>query len=124
MYEIGRTDHISALLPSGKLLVAGGFNTTDTGPSTELFDPASALPTPPLLDPPVFTSRGAVTLTFRSAPGIGFQVISATSLALSHGLSPGNWTVLGLANEIYPGRYQFTDETANDPQRFYAVHLP
>jgi hypothetical protein len=54
----GRRDHIAALLPNGKVLVAGGSNTSDTGPTAELFDPASVLPTPILLTQPTKLRTG------------------------------------------------------------------
>ena len=46
------------MLPTGKVLVAGGFNTSDTGPTTELFDPASVVATPALLTPPMKLQTG------------------------------------------------------------------
>jgi hypothetical protein len=113
----GRTDHMAALLPNGKVLVAGGFNNADTGPSTELFDPASVVPIPAVLTQPAKTPTGAFQFTFRNTPGLEFQVLSTASLPMP----ASNWTGLGTAAEILPGRYQFTDGTANDPVRFYRV---
>jgi hypothetical protein len=117
----GRHEHIAALLPNGKVLVAGGFNTSDSGPTTELFDPASVVPTPFLLTPPTRLLTGEAQFTFRNTPGMGFTILSTTDLAVPL----DNWTSLGFAAEISPGHYQFTDlQAAQNPQRFYRVRSP
>jgi hypothetical protein len=116
----GRQDHIAALLPDGNVLIAGGFNSADTGPSTELFDPASVVATPPLLTQPTKLATGAFQFAFRNTPGLSFTVLSATNL----GVRLDDWTSLGPAAELSPGHYQFTDVTADSPQRFYSVRSP
>ncbi len=116
----GRRDYIAALLPNGKVLVAGGFNNADTGPSTELFDPASVVATPALLTQPTKLQTDAFQFIFRNTPGLSFTVLSTADLAVR----VDNWTSLGIAAEISPGHYQFTDVTPNSPQRFYLVRSP
>jgi hypothetical protein len=113
----GHRDHITALLPGGKVLLAGGFNISDTGPTTELFDPASAVATPVLLTQPTKLPTGAFRFTFRNTPGLSFTVLTTTNLAV-----PLNqWSSAGLAAEASPGHYQFTDTATNSPQRFYGA---
>jgi hypothetical protein len=117
----GRLEHIAALLPNGKVLVAGGFNSSDAGPTTELFDPASVVPLPFHLTQPTKLPTGAVRFNFRNTPGFGFAAFSATNLAVRL----DDWTLLGIAAEISPGHYQFTDlPSAQDPLRFYRVRSP
>jgi len=113
----GRTDHIAALLPNSKVLIAGGFNTSDTSPSTELFDPAAVVPTPALLSQPAKLETGAIQFTFRNTPGLSFAVLRTTNLALP----VNNWANVGNATEVSPGHYQVTNATPASPQRFYGV---
>jgi hypothetical protein len=117
----GHRDHFTTLLPSGKILLVGGFNNTDSGPSTELFDPASVVSAPFLLTPPTRLLTGEAQFTFRNTPGMGFTILSTIDLAVPL----DNWTSLGFAAEISPGHYQFTDlQSAQNPQRFYRVRSP
>jgi hypothetical protein len=61
---------------------------------------------------------GAFQAEFSNEPGGTNRVLVTTNLSLP--LS--NWTVLGNATEIAPGRFQFTDQQAtNSPRRFYHV---
>lgn len=116
----GRQDHFTALLPNGKVLAAGGFNTTDTGLSAELFDPETLHPMAVLLSQPTRIDSGEFQFAFRNVPGLGFAVLSSSDLAVR----VEDWAIAGSAAEISPGRYQFTDNATNSPQRFYAVRLP
>jgi hypothetical protein len=102
--------------------VAGGFNTSDTGLSTELFDPASAAEAAPfLLTQPTKSQSGAFQFTFRNTPGLSFTALSSTNPAVLM----DNWTSVGIATEISPGHYQFTHSQATqDLHRFYRVRSP
>jgi hypothetical protein len=116
----GRREHLAALLPNGKVLVAGGFSDSDTGVSAELYDPASVVATPALLTQPAKLQSGAFQFKFRNTPGLGFTVLSATNVAAR----ADSWMGLGTAAEISPGHYQFTDTNANSPVRSYRVRYP
>ena len=116
----GRRDHIAALLPNGKVLVAGGFNTSDTGPTAEVFDPTSVVPIPTVLAQPTRTTTGAVQFMFRNTPGLNFTVLTTTNL----GVSVNEWTSPGTATEVSPGHYRFTDGTVEGSLRFYGVRSP
>jgi hypothetical protein len=117
----GRREHFAALLPNGKVLVAGGFNTSDTGLSTELFDPASAAQaTPFLLTQPTKLPTGAFQFTFRNTPGLSFTALSAPNAAAPL----DDWTNVGSATEVSPGHYQFTDASPDGQQRLYVVRSP
>jgi hypothetical protein len=66
----------------------------------------------------MMNSNGAVQLDFTNVIGAPFIALGSTDpfLPLT------NWTSLGLAREISPGQFQFTDpDTTNFPQRFYRV---
>lgn len=66
-------------------------------------------------------ANGTFQITFTNAPGLGFEVLASTNIALS----VTNWTVLGAPSESPAGQYQFTDSAAPANQkRFYRVSLP
>jgi hypothetical protein len=116
----GRAEHIAAALSNGKVLVAGGFNDTDTGPSTERYDPAMTAPRPVLLTVPPTQSQSGFRFMFRNTPGLEFSVLRAPNLDISI----EGWALLGPAVEVSPGRYQFTDPGSGNPQNFYRVRSP
>jgi hypothetical protein len=117
----GRSEHVAALLPNGKVLIAGGFDSSDSGPSAELYDPVKGLAAgPTLLAAPMKLQTGAFQFTFRNTPGLGFTVLSTPNLAARR----DDWTVAGVSVEASPGHYQFTDGTPAGEQRFYAVRSP
>ncbi len=81
----------------------------------------AALANPPTLEQAVILANGAFQFGFTNHPGVTFTVIGATDLSLE--LS--NWTVLGPAQEVSPGQFQFSDsQSTNHPQRFYRVKSP
>jgi len=66
-------------------------------------------------------SDGSFQLSFANRPGASFSVLTATNPAVPL----TNWGLLGVATEISPGQFQFTDpQPTNSPQRFYRVRSP
>ena len=65
-------------------------------------------------------SDSAFEISFTNAPGASFSVFSATNPALPS----SDWTYVGNAVELAPGRFQFTDATPSSPQQFYRVRTP
>ena len=77
--------------------------------------------TPLYLTDPARLGNGAFQFVFTNTPGASFTVLAATNVTLP--LS--NWTELGTATEIAPGRFQFTDlQATNSPLRFYSMRSP
>jgi hypothetical protein len=75
----------------------------------------------PFMIRPAFLTNGAITFTFTNSSGLSFTVLGTTNLSLP----VTNWTVLGTAQEVSSGLYQFTDSPAtNFTQRFYRVRSP
>jgi hypothetical protein len=65
--------------------------------------------------------NGAFRFSFANSPGALFEVMATTNL----GPPPSAWVVLGVATEVSPGQFQFTDpEAPNNPRRFYRVRSP
>jgi hypothetical protein len=63
---------------------------------------------------------GAFQLAFTYAPGAIATVLTSTDPALPL----TGWTTVGQANEVSPGRYEFTDADATNMQsRFYRVNV-
>ncbi|PYI82352.1 MAG: hypothetical protein DME26_17940 [Verrucomicrobia bacterium] len=65
--------------------------------------------------------NGAFQFGFTNLSGGPFTALATTNLSLPS----SNWIALGLATEISPGQFQFTDTAAtNLPYRFYQIRSP
>jgi hypothetical protein len=77
--------------------------------------------TPPVLTQPLILPDCAFQFTFTNTPGVPFDVLMTTNLALPL----TNWTSLGSVTEVSAGMFQFTDfQTTNSGPRFYRVQSP
>ena len=74
-----------------------------------------------VLTNPAMLGNGSFQFSFASTPGAAFTALATTNVSLPL----NNWTVLGAATEVSPGRFQFIDTQApNNPRRFYRVRSP
>ncbi|HXJ55855.1 MAG TPA: choice-of-anchor Q domain-containing protein [Verrucomicrobiae bacterium] len=104
------TDERGYLRSSGGHVDIGAFE-------VQVADPAN----PPRIASTRVEANNALTLSFTNNPGLRFQVLASTNVALP--LS--QWLRLGTATQLSPGQYQYTDPTApNHPHRFYQVVWP
>jgi hypothetical protein len=119
-----REEQTATLLPSGNVLVAGGISQLANGTflsSVELYDSTRGSNSPPSLTCSKLPTKGSFQITFTNTLGALFTACTTTNPALS--LS--NWMVLGVAMELPPGQYQFTDTQATNRSRsFYRVSSP
>lgn len=82
---------------------------------------AFTVPVPPLtLTNLTVSAGGSFQFGFTNIPGMTFTVLSTTDI--SQPLT--NWTRLGVASEVAPGQFQFTDTQPASPQTFYRVRSP
>lgn len=61
-------------------------------------------------------ANGVFSLSFVGDTNASFRVWTSTNLV--------EWSALGAAIQASPGVFQFTDDSANQPQRFYRVSCP
>jgi hypothetical protein len=122
--SIGRDAHTATLLPSGRVLIAGGMTTGGiVTNSAEIFDllDAAVPPAAIVLKNPTRLPNGTVQFSFTNLPGATFTALATTNVTLPR----SNWTALGGVAQISPGQFQFTDaQAANQPKRFYGVRSP
>src|ERR1017187_294488 len=112
--------HTATALPSGQVLVAGGYN-SGTLSSSEIYSPNTVPVATFVLSNVLILPSGAFQFSFTNTPGATFTVSVTTNISLS--LS--NWTILSGVTEISSGQFQFTDlSVTNGRQRFYCVHSP
>jgi hypothetical protein len=72
---------------------------------------------PPTLGPCVLLPNRQFQFEFTATAGARFTVLASTNLV--------DWEVLGPANEVQPGVFQFADPAApNQPWCFYHVRSP
>lgn len=81
---------------------------------------SAALPTTIVLTEFTKLPDGSFQFGFSNVAGASFSAFATTNLSIPS----GNWNLLGSANEIAPGHFQFTDSATNLPQRFYQVRSP
>ncbi len=117
----GRSSHTANLLPNGRVLVAGGQGPNGVLSAAELYDMTSSHNPQPFLTIPALSGSGSFQFMFTNTPGGIFTVCGSTNPALAS----DDWSVLGVAIEVYPGHYQFTDpQPGNSSQRYYRVWSP
>ncbi len=112
-----RTTHTATLLPSGRVLIAAGYNVSGFWlTSAELYGSASG---PVTLVKPVKQPGGGFQFIFAGAGTNTVWMTTDPTLPLT------NWTALGAAPEFAPGLFSFSDpQAASDAQRFYYVRSP
>jgi hypothetical protein len=112
------------LLPSGKVLIAGGATnglSSDIHSNAELFVTAPLPVTNIFLTGPIRLPGGAFRFQFTNSPDASFTALAATNPALPS----SSWTVLGAPTQTVSGEFEFTDSQAtNFLYRFYRVRSP
>src|SRR6185436_11473956 len=100
------TDQRGYLRSSGGHVDIGAFE-------VQVVDPAN----PPSMTNAYVQANGAMTFSFTNNPGLRFQILTSTNVALP--LS--QWTVIGTATESSPGNYHYATSTATNAERFYVL---
>ncbi len=92
-------------------------NSAGTSPGGDALFTTVTVPAPQLAVPTVL-GDGTVQFLFTSTPGTSYTVFGTGDLTLP----VGKWTGLGLATEVAPGHYQFTDfQATNNSVQFYLL---
>ncbi len=66
-------------------------------------------------------TNSTIQLTFTNVAGTSFTILGTTNLLAS----PNDWINLGLASEVFPGHYEFSEAiSAGKGSRFYRVRSP
>ena len=75
----------------------------------------------PLLIGEVRHTNGVFQFEFTATPEATFTVVATTDISVP----VSNWSIAGVATEVSPGFYQFSDgQVTNHPQRYYRLRSP
>jgi hypothetical protein len=75
----------------------------------------------PAVTSTVTLSGKQIQFAYSNTPGVPGTIVATTNLSLAL----TNWPTLGVATEISPGQFQFTDpQSTTNPQRFYRIRSP
>lgn len=106
------------LILSGNILYGTANSGGSSGNGTVF---SFALPSSIMLTNLIKLPAGSFQFSFLNTAGSANTVFTTTNLALVF----SNWTSLGIATEVIPGHFQFTDSQATtNSKRFYRVRSP
>jgi hypothetical protein len=113
----------SAVLPfesRSVIMTNGSFSDSFPAWGVHIYKMASTITlVPPVLNPVVSFSGGAVTFSFSGANAQSYRILASTNLILP----VTNWLVL--TNGIFgPGLVNFTDNASTNSQKFYRITSP
>ncbi len=115
-----RTTQTATLLPSGRVLIVGGYNYNGNFwlSSAELY---GSSPGPIILTKRPNQAGGAFEFSFTGAASSTNIAVAATNPELPLAA----WTELGVVPEFSPGLFLFSDlQATNSPLRFYRLRSP
>lgn len=123
-----RYSHTATMLPSSQVLLVGGYydDNYDVTDSAELYDSSlglspvtNSLAVATMITP--MTVNGQMNVSFTNIFGMPFRILTTTNLTSS----ADSWDALGVASELYPGHFQFTDpQPPTGSRRFYKFISP
>jgi len=109
-------NHTATMLFNGEVLVVGG-----AGTSAELYQMATGTVAPIILTRAAILPSGVFHFSFSNNHGSIFTVLASTNIAWPF----SNWNMGGVAMEVSPGQFQFTDlQSTNKRRCFYRVTSP